>query len=209
MGSPFRDLCGMKFGRLTAISPRPPEGVPRRWNCVCECGKESVHAGLPMVQGRIKSCGCYRREFKPRLTHGRSKTSMETTWRHMLERCMDPESKSYKNYGARGIKVCERWLDFTAFIEDMGDKPVGTSLDRIDVNGHYEPGNCRWATMKQQNRNRRNNRLIEYQGRTQCLSEWEEEFSLPKGRLLNRLQLGFTVADALTRPIRKTTRSAT
>jgi hypothetical protein len=119
----------------------------------------------------------------------------------MRARALNPNAKGYHNYGGRGITVCERWVVFTNFLADMGERPSGTSLDRIDNNKGYEPGNCRWATPKEQNRGRRVTRLIEYQGRTQCLKDWAEEFGISETGLTARLARGLSVEEALTKPL--------
>jgi hypothetical protein len=116
----------------------------------------------------------------------------------MWSRCTNKNAHQFKNYGARGITVCDRWKDFWAFIDDMGERPTAShSIDRIDVNGNYEPSNCRWATSTQQNRNRRNNSLLEFNGETKCLAAWAEERGIKQTTLLRRLERGRTVAEAL------------
>ncbi len=111
-------------------------------------------------------------------------------WQHMKRRCLSKNDPAYKNYGGRGIKVCDRWLKFSNFYADMGDRPDGLSLDRIDNDGNYEPGNCRWATRKEQNRNTRRNRHITYKGETKILIEWVEHFGIYKSIITDRLNKG-------------------
>lgn len=125
-----------------------------------------------------------------------------TAWRNMLDRCRNPNREDYSRYGARGISVCLDWDYFQNFLEDMGECPEGLTLDRIDSAGDYCPDNCRWATMKEQQRNRRNNRLLTHNGQTRCLSEWSEIFQLRPGTLLKRLALGWPTEKALTYPVR-------
>lgn len=133
------------------------------------------------------------REFSRRLhtTHGQTAGGHSPeyrVWSHMRRRCGDPGHKNYALYGGRGIKVCARWeADFAAFLSDMGPRPRGTSLDRIDTNRGYEPGNCRWATQKEQTRNKRTNRLVTFRGETKCIGEWAEIFSKPYMWLWYRL----------------------
>jgi len=121
----------------------------------------------------------------------------------MRQRCYNKSDEKFPIYGGRGIVVSERWKDFQNFLDDMGERPSSHhSLDRIDTNGNYEPGNCRWATQTEQQRNRRNNRLITYNGQTKCVREWEDFLGFHVGTLQARLLHGWTVEDAFTRPIR-------
>lgn len=122
------------------------------------------------------------------------------SWRGMLERCKNASHTSYHNYGGRGIKVCDRWSDFQNFLEDMGPRPEGMSLDRKDPNGHYCPENCRWATDEEQARNRSDNRMLTYDGRTQCLADWAKELGIVSASLLERLNTGWSVEQALGSP---------
>ena len=136
--------------------------------------------------------------------HGRSRTSLHNTWCTMIERCTNPKSGKWSVYGGRGIRVCERWLTFELFLADMGERPSAKhSLDRIDVDGDYEPGNCRWATQREQQRNRRNNHIVEYRGERACLAEWAERTGIRHHTILYRLRSGWSVDEALTRPVRR------
>src|SRR5207248_5613032 len=124
-----------------------------------------------------------------------------SSWEHMFARCLDPEHKSWHNYGGRGIRVCERWYRFAHFLADMGERPEGKSLDRFpDNDGNYEPGNCRWATPKEQGNNRRTNRWITFRGRRQTLKAWAAELGLPPITLRRRFRAGQSVEAALTKP---------
>ena len=134
--------------------------------------------------------------------HGMEGAPEYGTWRAMRRRCYDPSRRSFARYGGRGIGVCERWADFLAFYEDMGPRPQGATLDRIDTDGNYEPANCRWATYREQNSNRADTILIAYQGRTQCLTAWAEELGVHPSLLFSRYHLGWSISDILTRPSR-------
>lgn len=162
----FRDLTGLKFGRWLVIK-RGKNGKWKgvQWECVCECGNERTVNGSSLTNGKSKSCGCLQRELtsKKFLKHGCTRNGKLTrayeVWLNMRNRCRNPKHPSYKYYGGRGILVCERWNDFRNFLEDMGEQPAGLEIDRIENDGNYEPGNCRWATSKQQKENNRKPKL--------------------------------------------------
>lgn len=135
---------------------------------------------------------------KARQKHGMSSTRTYRSWVCMIQRCTNPNDGRWIGYGGRGIKVCERWLTFDLFLADMGIRPENTSLDRFpNNNGGYEPGNCRWASTKEQSVNRRNNRFISFNGRTATLSQWAESIGIPRETLLSRLDRGWTLERAL------------
>lgn len=154
------NVKGKKFGRLTVVefdSIDPKNGA--KWRCVCDCGHEIVVLSHNLRTGNTKSCGCIPSENARILSasHGLSRTAEYTTWVNMIQRCTNSKSTYYGSYGGRGIKVCDRWLhSFLAFYEDMKTKPSAKhSIDRIDVNGNYEPNNCKWSTDSEQMSNRR------------------------------------------------------
>ncbi len=152
------DLTGQRFGRLVAVSV---EGtVPRVWRCVCDCGATVVAAAGTLRYGSTKSCGCLQRDraSETSRTHGDSRRNPREyrVWRIIKSRCTNPNFPSYADYGARGIGMCQRWAEsYSAFLADMGRCPEGSSIDRIEVDGNYEPGNCRWATASVQAKNKR------------------------------------------------------
>ena len=196
----FVDFSGKRFGRLLVI--RRAEngrcgGV--RWECVCDCGNTTKSFRSGLASGITTSCGCKQKEHAKRLgegkrTHGMSKSKEEYAWRHAIERCKNPKNCQFKNYGAKGIEVCERWMKFENFIEDMGLAPSSNhTLDRIDSNKGYSPENCRWATWKQQQRNRTNNRVLEIDGKKKSLAEWCEIFDFNYERALSRARNGWPV----------------
>src|SRR5690349_11893108 len=165
---PLIDLTERRFGRLLVLERAPNVSKKTVWNCRCDCGSEAVVTGDRLVKGETKSCGCLSLEMTVARNskHGcaarGSYVPEYSSWVGMRKRCNDPNAVGFRAYGGRGIKICTRWQDsFQAFLADMGPRPsLKHSLDRIDVNGDYEPGNCRWATHKQQARNTRRSHFL-------------------------------------------------
>ena len=153
----FIDITGQRFGLLVAEKPvGTAPGAGTLWQCKCDCGRTPVVYGRVLRGGITRSCGCKGGGYK----HGYARDGLRhpsyIVWIGMLERCNNPNHLSYKNYGGRGIKVCKRWLDFTKFLQDMGERPSPElQIDRIDNDGNYEPGNCKWSTRKEQTLSRR------------------------------------------------------
>jgi len=192
---------GEKFGRLTLLR-RAPEAYKSQtsWLCRCSCGTEKVVGVGHLRTGSTVSCGCYAREqaSKRQSTHGLTKNIAYRPWIQMRTRCANPKATSYEYYGDRGIQVCQRWDDFTLFLQDMGERPsLLYSLDRIDTNGHYEPGNCEWKTHKDQMRNRRNTVRLTFAGETLPVSQWAERIGKPNRTLLQRIKYGWSPAQVL------------
>ena len=199
-------MIGQKFYRLTVISRAPATAGNRgaRWNCQCECGNTTVSRSDALKNGRTKSCGCHRAELggkrmiEMHTTHGMCGTPEYRTWQSMLNRCTNANDPSFKDYGGRGISVCEAWNDFQQFYADMGDKPEGHSIERIDVNADYSPQNCVWATAKEQANNTRSNVNIEHNGVTKTIAQWADDFSVPYWKLHQRLHRdGLSFVDAI------------
>lgn len=168
-GRPIKDLSGKKFNSLTVIkdSGKRAPGGNVYWLCKCICGKEKAVLDRNFKSGNVKSCGClrseiYSRNAKKRFTiHGHASnlkhSPVYSTWHAMWQRCINPQSRGYHWYGAKGVKICKRWESFKNFLKDMGERPVGKTIDRINPFGDYKPSNCKWSTHKEQMNNRRDN----------------------------------------------------
>lgn len=201
-------LLGKRFGRLLVVGGphREDRKSHYKWLCQCDCGKTKLLVGHDLRRGHVVSCGCFSREAASirNATHGLLKKHMATynVWRGMKRRCYDPNNIAYQNYGQRGISVCARWRnDFAAFFKDMGAKPKGMHIDRIDNSRGYEPGNCRWTTPKQNNRNRRSNRLLTINGVTKPMVDWAEQAGFVSGDTVgDRLARGWSAEDAVFTP---------
>jgi len=158
----FRNKVGLKFGRLTVVAYAGSDNHRHsRWQCSCICGKTTIATSCNLTSGEVASCGCGEIEnrYTINLRHGHTRGYQQTpeyySWLAMFTRCTNPNRREWQNYGGRGIKVCQRWMDFENFLADMGPRPVGLSLERMNNDGNYEPGNCKWATAKEQANNRR------------------------------------------------------
>lgn len=171
-----QNILGARFGRLVA-----KESFGKKWLFVCDCGAEKLIFANNVKRGLTKSCGCLNKKLSGARgkqlcsTHGMSKTSEYKIWQGMRQRCENENDKDFPNYGGRGIRVCDRWGSFENFLADMGPRPAGMSIDRKKVDGNYSPSNCRWATPTTQNRNRRDNLLVERDGQIGPLSSFIPE----------------------------------
>lgn len=200
--SKMEDYTGQKFGSLTAIKlVRGGKDNTFRWFCECDCGRHTYAQPHSLKIGKTRGCG-YSAGCT---THGLSRTPEYSTWTGMKRRCYSPNHKSYKNYGGKGIIVCDRWLEsFENFLEDMGNRPEDMSIERKDRDGNYEPSNCEWADNATQLENRSATVIIKYNGKTQSLKKWSEETGLPAPTIRDRMRKHkWSIEKALTTPVRK------
>lgn len=201
------DLTGKKFGRLTAIRPHGSSksgGII--WECLCDCGNRCFVSRSNLGRS-TKSCGCLSQENRviANTKHGKRHSRIYYIWSSMIQRCYDPKCQSYKTHGEKGIKVCDEWREFTGFLKwaESNGYDDALSIDRIDNSFGYSPDNCRWATMKQQQNNRTNNRLVEYHGQKHTLSQWADIVGI-KYKILNlRYYRGWPVERIFETPVRK------
>lgn len=204
-----KNLSGFRFGRWTVLAFAPPFAGETRlplW-CRCDCGREKIVRRCSLINGSSRSCGCLLREGHNNRRHSLSGSSTYQTWIDMRRRCEQPQNKNFARYGGRGIAVCDRWRQsFEAFVEDMGLRPDGKSLDRKDGDGPYSPENCRWATQAEQQNNRRSNRPLTWRGETHNLGIWAAKVGLSPSTLRQRLGYvsaglpGWTLDECMTRP---------
>ena len=211
------DLTGKIFGRLKVLE-RAENGKngDARWVCLCECGKTKTILASHLKRGEIRSCGCFQKEVlkQYREKHGHRHTRLYGIWAGIKRRCYNPHEKAYKYYGGRGIKVCDEWLnDFEQFNEwafangyNENAKRGDCTIDRINVNGDYEPSNCRWISIKAQSLNKGTNRIIEINGENKCLSEWLKITGVSSTSFYRRLNNGWNEKKALSIPTKKYTR---
>ena len=210
-----RNLLGMKLGRLSVIRPAANnEFNHTTWLCQCDCGVVKTVETNKLCSGTTTSCGCYGKEARIRGCtkhgvsgrNGKPEAPEYASWRAMINRCCQPGSSRYRRYGGRGITVHPEWRhSYLAFVRDMGPKPEpkhAYSLDRIDNNGPYSPGNCRWATMGQQQNNRITNHRMTHNGQSRTLTEWALVAGIPRGAFKRRIYMGWSIADAVSLPLR-------
>lgn len=200
----YKDLTNQRFGRLIAIEPiGSNHSRTMMWNCRCDCGREVTKSAKGLISGDTKSCGCLWKESmsNSHTTHNKTNTRLYRIYTGMRQRCLNSKSDNYYLYGGRGITICHEWLsDFDSFynwsISHGYDGKL--SIDRINVNGNYEPGNCRWVTSRTQINNRRNTILIEYGGKTLPLSEWSDVLNISYSTLQFRLNSGWSTEKTFT-----------
>lgn len=196
----FKDLTGQRFGRLTVIERAENNKSGRVcWKCLCDCGNKHIVSSNNLLRGEVKSCGCLRDDLKKenhhRFIHGMKNTPLYHSWATMKQRCFNPKTEKYSRYGGRGITIYPDWVnsfktfyDYVSKLPHFGEK--GYTLDRIDNDGNYEPNNLRWATVKEQSRNRSNNHLVDYNGEAMTLAEASEKCRVNFATLTNRIQHG-------------------
>lgn len=191
---PYKDLAGKRFGRLIAVKfvqDAASAKVPTRWNCICDCGAEVIVRGSNLLSGRTKSCGCLALEKQRSYykTHGQSGSRLYHIWSNMRSRCYNHKTKAYRNYGGRGISVCKEWDSFELFYDwamQSGYEDTLT-LDRINVDGDYEPNNCRWTTFAEQQRNKQNTVRVLFRGEVKSVGEWAEDLGCKHYEVFKRI----------------------
>lgn len=204
----FLDLRGRVFGRLTVMKQDTARDGDRiRWLCRCSCGKSNVSIlSASLMKGITRSCGCIRSEMiaTRSTTHGMSRKSEYNIWTSMKDRCSNPNSPDSPDYHKRGIRVCSRWERFENFYADMGPRPPGFYIDRINNDGDYSPENCKWVSPIDSARNRRSNRILTFKGESKTMTEWSEILGIHQATLSNRINTyGWSVEKSLSTPARK------
>jgi len=206
----MNNLIGQRFGRLLIIKRILTITKRRlRWLCKCDCGNQKIILSDSLKSGKTKSCGCLQKETAKIFStkHGLYQLNIYNSYHNMKQRCNNPNNHAYKDYGGRGIKVCKRWSGsrgFLNFLEDMGQPPTNKyQIDRINNNKGYYKRNCRWVVSKNNNRNRRDNLIIEYDNKKQCMSAMAEEYNMNPHVLRDRLSSGQSIEKALLTPVRK------
>ena len=198
----IKDMTGQRFGRLVVDGyVGKVSGNKAAWLCRCDCGRSITVVGESLRRGHTTTCGCLRNWPKPKEHHGMVHAPEYAVWTHMIQRCTNPVRTGYHLYGGRGIKVCQRWRNsFAAFLEDVGPRPsMGHTLDRIDSDGNYEPGNCRWVTADVQANNTRSNRPITFNGETLNVKQWARKIGMPPETLYARLNRGLSPERVLSK----------
>lgn len=197
-----KDIKGERFNNLVAIRYIGKE----KWMFLCDCGKETIKTTADVKRGKTKSCGCIltnlRKLGNNRRTHGFAGTREYGSWISMTRRCTNQDDVSYHRYGGRGITICKSWESFENFYNDMGDRPKGMTLDRINNNGNYEPENCKWSTHIEQCGNMSKNTLLSANGKTQCIEVWAREIGVSGNSIRYRLKIGMSEHDSINKPFR-------
>ena len=205
------DYTGQRFGHLLVLSREPSVFRSVMWLCRCDCGAETIVRAGNLRSGNTSSCGCFRdiETGRRSTTHGQSvgyrSTPEHRAWKQALNRCRNPRLRSWKDYGGRGIRVCSEWeASFQAFFDYVGPRPSSKhSLDRIKVDGHYEPGNVRWATTREQSRNTRRNHIYMLDGQAYFMADLAEKSGINHQTIKDRLRRGWTLERAVSVPARK------
>lgn len=189
-----------RFNKLIVLSliPEHSKTGDKIWECLCDCGNISFVRSRGLNSGESQSCGCMHKQKVTK--HGMIKTPEYRTWAAIKRRASNPNASDYKRYGGRGIKVCGRWLDsFEAFYEDMGDKPTGKTLERINNDGNYSPENCKWATHREQANNRTTNKYFTIDGETLTMAQWARRCTVNYQTLRSRIRAGWHIEKALNK----------
>lgn len=196
------DLTGLRFSKWMVIDKnaiRSKHGEVL-WNCVCDCGNTSKVKAANLIRNTSKSCGCEQHAH----THNMTGTKTFKSWDSMKQRCLNSKAPDFCRYGGRGISICNRWINsFDNFLSDMGLRPEGKTLDRIDVNGNYTPENCRWATKQEQEQNKRQTLKVTAFGETKSVHEWSSQYNISARIIYERIKVGWEPERALVTPNRK------
>lgn len=198
----FKDRTGEKHGMLTVLRFAGKNKYRNAtWECLCDCGKKTILCGGSI--GVTQSCGCLRLVMvsKAKTIHGMCNTRTYKTWESMLKRCRSKNDPSFLRYGAVGITVCQEWLSFSRFLSDMGERPIGATIDRIENSKGYHKGNCRWLSLSGQCRNRTSNRILTINGVSKCLVEWSEESGIDQDTIGARLKRGWSEEKSVFAPL--------
>ena len=211
-GNDFHDLTGERFGRLVVLKKASRmAGRKCYWECLCDCGKEKEVRSDSLVGGLVRSCGCLKKEADIKnlgITNNHEQTHhpLYGRWNAMLNRCNNPKQVSYKHYGERGIKVCEEWHDINNFIEwaESNGFQKHLTIDRIDVDGNYEPSNCRWITAREQAYNKTNSVFFTWNGETLTLMQWVHKYNIPQWKASTYKKDGIDFLDIISEYASKT-----
>ena len=193
----FRNIIGWRFGSLVVVARAANLGHQVAWECLCDCGKRKVIRANSLIRRQTVSCGCFN--AKKSLRHGKRKSPEYQAWANIKNRCNNPSHPLYKYYGGRGIKLSPLWNDFNNFYSDMGDRPKGRWIERVDNDAGYSPENCIWATPRTQSRNRRSNRYLEHGGKKLVITDWAELLNITSAGLNCALRRGKSLQDVIIR----------
>lgn len=196
-----QDITGMRFGNLTVVREVEKVNGKIKILTICTCGNERILIKQALTSGGAYACKeC---SFNNKIKHHKCDSKEYKVWSQMIQRCSNPNSKNFDRYGGRGVSVCDRWrYSFAAFYDDMGDSN-GLTIERINSNGNYEPLNCKWATTKEQSRNKKSNINLTYNGVTKIFQDWCNEYNLHRNVLRRRLDLGWSMHDCLNVPVKR------